>query len=190
MPPSTSAASAASIAAVLAVFVRLRIGRCMGLLGVFLFVIGVWAWNWAILSIEDKSDIRRGPPQSYEDRLEVKQVWAVSGRGYEEWLATSLYRRILDPRVPTDFALERHPVPGLKQGEAHGDREKIDTRWWKKVAYRGHARWTDGDSDTEAPDYVKLRGDWVATPEKVRDDKLKHQWRKFQQETWARITRK
>ena len=57
MPPSTSAASAASIAAVLAVFVGVRIGRCMGLLGVVLFVIGFWAWNWAILSIEDKSDI-------------------------------------------------------------------------------------------------------------------------------------
>ena len=160
----------ASLLVVLVVFCSLRIGKCMGLFGVVLFVIGFWAWNWAILSAEDKTDIRRGTPNSYEDRLEAKQVWA--GTLEPDWLVNSLYKRILDPRVPSDFTFERHPVPELKRGESQADRERVDTRWWKEVT---HARWTDGDLDSEAPDYIKLRGDWVATPQKVRDDRLKHQ---------------
>ena len=109
-----------------------RLGRCMGLFGLFLLVIGLWAWNWAILNIEDRSDVRRGTSSSHEDRLESKQVWA--GTRENDWLVDSIYQRILDPRIPSDFTFTRHPAPERSQDGEQGEQERSNEKWWKRVA--------------------------------------------------------
>ena len=58
----------------------------------------MWAWDWAILNVEDKTDIRRGSKHSFEDRADAKHVWA--GTLGPDLLVSSLYTRILDPRLP------------------------------------------------------------------------------------------
>ena len=60
MHPGVSGTGAVTLVVLICGYVCVRVGRCMGLFGVVLFVIGLWAWNWAILNLEDKSDIRRG----------------------------------------------------------------------------------------------------------------------------------
>ena len=64
MHPGISGTSAVTLVVLLIGYVSVRVGRCMGLFGVVLFVIGLWVWNWAILNLEDKSDIRRGSSNS------------------------------------------------------------------------------------------------------------------------------
>ena len=118
MHPGVSGTGAVTLVVLFSGYVCVRVGRCMGLFGVVLFVIGLWVWNWAILNLEDESDILRGSSNSHEDRLEAKQVW--TGAHESDWLVDSIYQRILDPRIPSDFTFVRHPAPEQERDGTQG----------------------------------------------------------------------
>ena len=115
---------------ILVVCLSVRYGgrKCMGLFGIAILLVGLWAWDWTILNLEDKTEVRRGTEWSYEDRALDRQVW--TGPPEPDLLVQSFYDRVLNPRRPRGFRFGIHPASGLQPGESQGDKEKVDVRWW------------------------------------------------------------